>query len=409
MQVLTYVYRARPTAAQHVQLAAVLRDQRHLYNAALEERISAWKRGLSIGMNDQTRSLTKIRAFDPVYGGVPYDVSKWTLKRLDDAMKAFFRRAKARAGHAGFPRFRGAGRWSSFGFHQRGGLRLVRDKLLFSSGLTGGLRLKAHRTLPEGAVLKSAVFTREGRHWRVALTVECQPPEQHTRLENACGVDVGVEALATLSDGTRFENARPRASRARELRRTARALARCRRNSRRRQKVRARFAAAQRKVRNARRTHLHQVSAVIARDHALIAVEKLNLRNMSRSARGTREAPGSNVRQKTGLNRALADAAPGRLISMLRYKAARAGGVLVEVDPRGSSQECSSCGALVRKDLSQRRHVCSCGANLHRDHNAALVILARGLAAHGAAGVPGDVNVGHGPERRPGRAERRAA
>src|SRR5690606_34152527 len=141
MLVLTYVFKARPTSAQHTQLDQILRDQRQLYNAALEERISAWRSGVSIRMNDQTKSLTEIRSFDPAYGGVPYNISKWTLKRLDDAMKVFFKRAKTRKGKAGFPRFRSSGRWLSFGFHQKGGLRLRGRKLLFSSGLVGGLDL----------------------------------------------------------------------------------------------------------------------------------------------------------------------------------------------------------------------------------------------------------------------------
>jgi len=371
----------------------ILKDQRQLYNAALEERISAWRTGVSIGLNDQTKSLTKIRSFDPAYGGVPYNLSKWTLKRLDDAFNAFYRRAKSRSGKAGFPRFRSASRWSSFGFHQKGGLLLKGRKLLFSGGVVGGLDLKMHRQLPEGSVIKSATFTKEGRHWRVALAVTAEVPTEHQRPDTGIGLDVGVEALATLSDGTRIANVRPCSQRAKELRRAARALSRSKRGSKRRRKVRAKLAAAQRRVRYMRTTRLHQVSAAIARDYALVAVEGLNLKNMTRSARGTREEPGSNVRQKAGLNRALADAAPGLLISMLRYKAARAGGMLIEVDPRRTSQECSSCGVVVAKALSERRHVCACGANLHRDHNAALNILVRGLAAHGAARRPGEPNV----------------
>src|SRR5690606_6716609 len=119
--------------------------------------------------------------------------------------------------------------------------------------------------------------------------------------------DVGIEALATLSNGTRIENIRPRKKRERELRRAQRALARCKRNSKRRRKVRAKLAAAQRRIRNARTNHLHQVSAKIANSYSLIAVEDLKLRNMTRSARGTVAEPGTNVRQKAGLNRSLLD------------------------------------------------------------------------------------------------------
>ena len=93
MSVRTFVYRINPTRRQHAALTKILRDQRNLYNAALQERRDAWqKSAVSITLNDQTASLTEIRGFDVDYSGVPYNLSKWTLKRLDDAMKAFFRR-----------------------------------------------------------------------------------------------------------------------------------------------------------------------------------------------------------------------------------------------------------------------------------------------------------------------------
>ncbi len=222
-------------------------------------------------------------------------------------------------------------------------------------------------------------------------------------------IDVGIEHLATLSDGGHVENIRPRSRREKELRGVQRALARCKRGSKRRRKVRERLAAAQRRIQQARTSRLHQVSAGLAARYAFIAVEDLKLKNMTRSARGTATEPGTNVRQKAGLNRALLDAAPARLIQMLTYKAERAGGMVVRVDPRRTSLECSSCGTIVEKALSERRHVCSCGAGLHRDHNAAINISNRALQAHGRAKPPGDGNVGHQPERRLGTAVAKAA
>ena len=409
MLVLSYVFKVLPSRAQHAALDAILESQRQFYNAALQERIGAWCRGVSIGLNDQTKSLTEIRKFDANIGGVPYNVSKWTLKRLDDSMKAFFKRAKARHGKVGFPRFRGKTGWTTFGLHQIGGLRLVGRKLVFSSGIVGGLSLKMHRPLPEGSVVKSATFTKEARHWRVALVIEVADALAHDHPTASCGIDVGVEALATLSDGTRIENIRPRKAADRKLRQAARALSRCKRGSKRRRKVRAALAAAQRKVRNIRSTHLHQVSAAITRQYALIAVEDLKLKNMTRSAKGTLAEPGTNVRQKAGLNRSLADSAPGRLIEMIRYKAERAGGVMIKVDPGYTSQMCNACGVIVAKPLSERKHVCPCGTDIHRDHNAAINILQRGLAVHEAARRLGEPNVDHQVVRAPGKTVLEAA
>ena len=359
-------------------------------------------------MNDQTRSLTEIRKFDDSYGEAPYNLSKWTLKRLDDAFKAFFRRAK-KAGKAGFPRFRSAGRWRSFGFHQKDGLRLKGDRLLFSGRLVGGLRIRMHRPIPEEAVIKSAIFTLEGGIWRVALACEV-PVTSVNDNDSIIGIDVGVAHLATDSEGCHYTNVRPLDKRQKKLRRAARGLARSRRGSKRRKKAVARLQRAQRRVRNHRRTHLHDVANAIVRSATTIVVEDLKLKNMIRSARGSVAEPGRNVRQKAGLNRVLADAAPGRLISMIAYKAESAGGRMIKVDPRNTSTTCSACDVVDMTQLSRTRYRCRCGLDLHRDHNAAINIRKRGISAlHEAARALGDANVTGCGVRRPVNAEPLAA
>lgn len=324
--------------------------------------------------------MTAIRAFDAAHAALPHSMGRWTFRRLNDAMNGFFRRVKA-GRTPGFPRFRSEARFDTYGMDDMDGYRLQGAKLHLK-GFDGALRMRLHRPIPADAKIKAVTFTREGRRWFVQLTLDVAASVGHQRPDTACGVDVGVEALATLSDGTRFANTRPRSARSAELKRASQALARAKRGSRRRRAMRERLRSIQRDVANARRDRLHKVSKAITTSFETVAVERLNLRNMTRSASGTLEEPGTNVAAKRGLNRALADAAPGRLISMIRYKAERAGGVMVEVDPRGTSQTCPGCGTRVAKALSQRRHVCPCGADMHRDHAAALVILERGLAAH---------------------------
>lgn len=125
------------------------------------------------------------------------------------------------------------------------------------------------------------------------------------------------------------------------------------------------------------------LSDAIVRNNALVAVEKLSMRQLHQSPiRGRDGRPSEGKRRD--VNEKLLDAAPARLIEMIRYKAERAGGAMVEVDPKMTTQECSACGAIVWK---RRRsdHVCGCGAELHRDVNAARNILERGLAARAAA------------------------
>jgi putative transposase len=405
--ILSYRQKLRPTAAQHRLFAERLERQRELYNAALQERRDAWRLSRkAVTRLDQQKSLTIIRAEDPHGHGVdPVNMGRWTLKRVEDAFTGFFSRLR-RGYKAGFPRFRSAARWRTFGMFEASGIRVEGDRLHLK-GMDRGIRLNHDRPLPEDARPLSVVFTRRGRHWFVSFLVQTAEvvTASHATTHNAVGVDLGVEALATLSTGDRITNLRPATRREREIRRSRRALARCRKGSNRRRKVRIMLGRQLAKVADARQNHLHQVSAALTKAHGFIAMERLSIANMTRSGGGSVEEPGTNVAQKRGLNRAILDAGWGELTRMIRYKAERAGGELVLVEARGTSVECSGCGLAVPKLLSERRHRCGCGLDLHRDVNAARVILARGLAARavGEGGLPlGDANVGRPAVRRPG-------
>lgn len=405
---VSYRYKLRPTRAQYARLAELCEGQRLFYNDALQERIDSYRqatriaahhgrarpiegdfqtpRGKAISYQDQCKSLTEIRSADPQgIGAVSLNIGRWTLKRVDDAFSGFFGRAK-KGLKAGFPRFKSISRWRSFGFAEFKGVTLKNDRLRIK-GMTGDLRLNLHRPIPDGANIKTATLTKSGRFWYASLVIEVEAATWHPDQGTSVGIDVGIEALSTLSTGERIENIRPRAQLERELKKSQRALSRCKRGSRRRQKVRARLERVHTRIRNTRTTYLHQQSAAIASRFETIAVEDLRLKNLSRSASGTVAAPGKNVAAKSGLNRALLDAAPGRFIAMLRYKAERAGGEVELVDARNTSQICSGCGEKVPKALRERRHRCTCGTDLHRDHNAARNILARAVLGPGCDNV----------------------
>jgi putative transposase len=161
-----------------------------LYNAALKERGQAWSKShKSVTHFDQTKSLTSIRAGDPQgYGALPVNLSRWSLKKVDKAFQAFFRRIEAKRGKGGFPRFKSMHRWRSFGFCEFSGIRLTDGALLFK-GMPGRLKLHLHRPLPENASIRSCTPTKQGRAWREA--------------NKLVGIDWGVERLATLSTGRR--------------------------------------------------------------------------------------------------------------------------------------------------------------------------------------------------------------
>ena len=367
--ILGFRFKLKPTAKQHAALAEALERSRLLYNAALEERIDCYRKtGKGRSYFDQCKALTELRKDGARFSAV---MERAPLKALDDAYKAFFARG-------GFPRFKGRDWYKSIGWPERNGWGIRRGRFI-AKGL-GAIRIHLHREMR--GEMRSCNIKRQGRHWY--LSVACEVESSTTNEGAAVGIDMGIASLAILSDGTRIENPRLHRKALPSLRRAQRALARCKRGSNRRRKVRERLARIHARVRNQRSTYLHQVSAKIVKDHGIIAVEALRVKNMSRSARGTPAKPGTNVAAKAGLNRSINDASWGRLKELLRYKTTLNGGRLIEVNPSGTSQACSGCGVIVPKPLNVRWHECpECGLSIDRDHNAALNVLHRAVAGPG--------------------------
>lgn len=370
--ILTYCYRLLPSKPQHRALEAILEGQRQLYNAALEERIGAFRNaGVTRIYIDQCRALTEWRLSDPEAASVPLCLQRWTLKQLDEAYRGFFRRLKA-GGNPGFPRFRGKGRFDSFGFREFSGIRFENGRLRFN-GLPGGLRVHLHRPLPEGAPIRCCVFRRDVKGWKVGFAVylPAAPPRPAVR---AVGVDLGISTFAALSDGGFIPSLKAARRAEHQLRKANRALARKARGSQGRRKARTAVARCHARIARARLDYLHQACVRLVRDYDVIAVEKLNVKGLARSA----------------LARDVHDASWAKFISMLRYKAECAGARLIEVDRYNTSQDCSGCGMKVPKALGDRLHECShCGLAIDRDLNAARNILHRAGVGPGLPNVAG--------------------
>jgi putative transposase len=371
--ILTYRYRLLPLKSQHRALERLCAAQCELYNSALEERIDCYRKtGKTRTYIDQCKALTECRRELPDMGVLPVTLQRWTLKRLDDAFQGFFHRLKARSGKAGFPRFRSNRRWEAFGFNQFSGIRFDGKRLRFA-GMPDGLKLHLHRTLPDDADIRSCVLRRDGRGWHVCLNIAVAAVEKRS-VALAIGVDGGLEVFGWCSDNAVLPNPRIARKAEKEMRRRQRALSRCKRGSDRRHEVRAQVARLHRKIVNTRNTWLHQKSAELIKRADVIVVEDLNVANM--------------IRHPT-MGRSIADASWSRFVSMLAYKAEKAGGYLIRVDPRNTSKECSGCHELVPKLLAVRTHACpSCGLRIPRDYNASLNILHAGIGV-GALNVIG--------------------
>lgn len=378
---LTCKYRLFPSKRQYRALADISEAERQLYNGALEERIDCYKKtGTTISYADQSASLTRIRASDPgVYGSVPVSLSRGSLQRINRAFQGFFQRVKSGC-NPGFPRFKSKDGWRGFGFSEIDGVHFDGRRIRFK-GMPSGLRVHMHRPLPEGR-LASCQFIQDVNGWSVCFQVEVKSGDKKI-ISRAIGIDLGLIAFAYQSDGVAIPAPKFARRMEREMRRRSRALARCKRGSNRRKKARARLARLQLKIYDTRRTWLHQQSARIANSYDLIAVEDLNVAGLLKNEH---------------LARSISDAGWATFTNMLSYKAEKAGGTFVEVDPKMTSQNCSGCGEIVRKGLADRVHSCpECGLVLDRDHNAALNILKRAVLR------PCEANVGRQTKRSRGK------
>ena len=357
----SYKYRLYPNKAQSVALTEMLGAFCDLYNAALQQRIEAYRRQhKTLRYLDQASELKAVRAVDERLAGFSHSAAQQVLRRLDKAFTAFFRRLKAKT-KAGFPRFRAKSRFDSAEFRVGDGLTIRKSKRLGITGIPGEIKVKWHRDLPAGAKVGAAVLSRSAGTWFVCFQVAVPDKEGQPRNGASVGIDIGLTSLVATSDGEVVKTPQWTKHAAKKQRRLQRALARCKQGSRRRLKAKHRLARHSAQTANQRRDFLHKLSRSLVERYAVIALEDLSLDRLARSR----------------LAKAVHNAAWGQLRSFLDYKAASAGVRVEVVDPRGTSQTCPACGAQVAKMLADRTHTCSCGCVMDRDIAAAMVILQR--------------------------------
>jgi len=384
-------YRLLPTPAQQ----AVLRDHcghaRYVWNLAVEQH-AHWRPGRkgAPGYLEQCRQLTQARAAHPWLAVGSQTVQQQALRDSARAMTAFFD-----PGHpAGRPSWRKAGRHEGFRIVGRGRQWDVR-RVSRKAGQVwvpkaGWVRFRWSRAVPAGAKSYRVTMDRAGR-WHVAFAV-IPAPIPAPGNGRAVGIDRGVAVAAALSTGELLPcpalTGRERA----RLRRLQRRLARARRGSNRRGRVRHAIARLKARETDRRKDWAEKASTGIARRFDLIRVEDLQIGNMTRSARGTRGNPGRNVRAKAGLNRGILGSGWGLLVRRLEEKAP---GRVEKVSPAFTSQRCSACGHVDAKSReSQARFVCTaCGFAGHADVNAAINIAAgHAVTARGGDGAARPVN-----------------
>ena len=416
----TFQIRAYCSKLGYNAIDNAMRECATLYNAALEERIVAYKtHGITITKNQQYRQFAQIRSSDnhPFWGNVSQQIGRGVLQRIDRAMQSFYRRVKD-GQTPGFPRFKSGKRWHTIEIAepQDGMVKKARDKYHLCIKGMPRIEMRSKRELPPPEHVVGITLVRRCRRLVVNLTYEIDTEvvpkiQQHSmfaewgmtkrkpfaptpavamsRGEVPVGIDMGVTDRMTLSTGECMER---RIIDREDIADKQRRLARCRKGSRewkRRVKI---LANAHGKARLRNRNQCHQITTDIVRNHGFIAVEDLPIGNMTRSAKGTVEEPGRNVSQKSGLNREILTQSWGMIRQQLAYKAEWAGVPMVAVDPRGTSQRCSGGGHVSGKSRRGKWYMCvACGVLLDADVNAARNILALGTRKYDeehAAGKP---------------------
>ncbi len=359
---------------------------RSVWNTGLEQRREYRRRGAWMNYPPQAKELAEAKAEHGWLKDVPGHCLQQTLMDLDKACRT----------HGAFGvRWRSGRRWTpSFRFPE--GNKMTVEKLNRRHGRVklpklGWVKFRLSRSL-QGVVIRSATLTREGRHWFVSFLIDdgVQAPQAHAVAGAAVGVDRGVAAAIATSDGNLIDRELLTAGERRRAVTLQRRLSRAAKRGRNRDKARAALAEVRLRERRRRQDFNAQTAHRLAEANAVVVLEDLKTKNMTRSAKGTLDQPGRNVRAKSGLNRAILAKGWHQFELALTSAARYTGTTVVKVPAAYTSQRCSHCGHVDPKSReSQAVFRCtSCAHIEHADVNAATNILAAGLAVT-ACGDPG--------------------
>jgi putative transposase len=380
----TYRYRLYPTKAQERRMFQVLAVCRHWRNMCLEERKLAWElEKRNVTQAEQEATGKRYRATFPQAQVVFSQTLQSVVNDLEEAFQSFFRRVKA-GEKPGYPRFKGRDSFNSFSFKQFGSGAWLDGKHRLRLFEIGRVRVRWHRYIPENGVIKTCRIKHQAGQWYVSFAVELPDQPELPKTGHVIGIDMGITALITTSEGEKVDNPNYYRKGQKKLRVVSRSLARKKKGSKNRRKVLRSVQRQHLHVANQRSDYLHKLSTALVEDCDGVALEDLATRNMVRNHH---------------LSKSILDSGWGIFKDYLLYKAASAGREIRLVNPAHTSDCCSNDGHKFENfSLATRWVKCGeCGLNLDRDHNAALNILKK-------AGwdAPAIANVSHEARRRIG-------
>jgi putative transposase len=302
----------------------------------------------------------------------PSQALQHTLKDLEKAFKGFF------AKRTGFPRFKKKGSDDSFRYPEPKQIKLDQSNNRILLPKLGWLRYRNSRQAL--GQVRNVTVSQAGGKWFVSIQTQREIKQPLPMSTTAIGIDVGIARFATLSDGNYVAPLNSLKTHQQRLARYQRRMSRKQKFSNNWKKAKGKVQKIHTAIANARKDFLHKTSTTISQNHALVCIEDLQVKNMSRSAKGNREQHGKRVKQKSGLNRAILDQGWGEFGRQLDYKVHWNGGMLLAVPPQHTSQTCPACGHVSKENRqTQAKFLCvGCGYENHADVVGAINILERG-------------------------------
>lgn len=399
---LTYKYKVKASKKTLENIEECIILCKNLYNGCITERVLMYDKFKHLKGTDkwqkilpsyysQKKQLPELKLVDERYKKYPSNIFQDVTDRVNKTYSNFFR-------GAGFPQYKSRKFYNSFtltyanGYFMDGvgSTKLIKKQLeenynpvkpFLKISNIGVLKILGYKKYKIQGIIKTITVEKRHNNVWVCFSTDNAPEYNNFMTGKSVGIDVGIANYLTLSDGTKIDN--PDFGKKFEKRERVlnRSLARKKRFSGRWKLVAKQIAKEKSKLANQRKLFQHELSKIIVQNYDVIVMEKLSIKNMSASAKGTIEDPGKNVAQKSGLSKVILDGAFYRFRSMIEYKCKKYGKQLILVDPKFTSQICNKCGHKDSENrVSQEIFLCTlCGHKDHADVNAAKNILDKGL------------------------------
>ncbi|ABM36593.1 RNA-guided endonuclease InsQ/TnpB family protein [Polaromonas naphthalenivorans] len=371
-----FKFELMPDGGQQQGMRRFAGARRFVYNRALDiQKANYAAGGKFIGYVDMANRLPEWkRAFEWLKES-PFHTLQQSLKDAERAFKNFFEK------RAGFPRFKKKGSGESFRFPDAKQFAIDQANSRIKLPKLGWMRFRNSRDIVGTA--KNITISQAGGKWFASIQTERELEQPVPIATSAIGIDVGIARFATLSDGSFVAPLCSFKKHEKRLAKYQRRMSRKTRFSKNWHKAKRNIQKVHTTIANARKDFLHKTTSDLSKNHAMVAVEDLQVRNMSRSAAGNAEKPGKNVAAKSGLNKAILDQGWFEFRRQLEYKLAWRGGILIAVPAHHTSQTCPCCGHVAKANRqTQAKFECvDCGYQNHADVVGAMNILARGYRA----------------------------